>query len=151
MDIDEPVFSSPVCSAPTHWYSAGGDTDEPEPGWYFLYGAFKEPNALVSVLCLDDDDDDKIELYPAVAFGFKTMKWGQEPVLIRSNTMKDDAVVSGVAVKIEKATHARKLRDYQSDSFRLGMCCIRLEIGERRELVNGFILEWNGSFEELRD
>ncbi|GAB7353676.1 hypothetical protein MBLNU459_g4082t1 [Dothideomycetes sp. NU459] len=115
-DIKMSKFALKVQAAPPGWYFDGWaagpppDPSDPPTGVYFFYGTLMDPEMLRDVLGIDELP----QIRPATVYGYSCRAWGQYPVLVDSIT---NQVVSGRAWKMSDVKHARRLKEYETNSY----------------------------------
>jgi gamma-glutamylcyclotransferase (GGCT)/AIG2-like uncharacterized protein YtfP len=135
-------------SAASRKYIKGVDAayvSKPSKGFrkqhYFVYGSLMDRKTLAKVL----GRAEKPDLLPANVIGYKTMMWGQYPVLLD----KPNSTVYGMTFEVRTLEEEKRLEAYETDRYRNAACFIYLK-GHKGEMW-GRTFVWKGEQDELRE
>ncbi|RDL41347.1 uncharacterized protein BP5553_01326 [Venustampulla echinocandica] len=110
------------------------------PQYFFFYGSLMDARQLRKVLQLEETP----VLQSASITGWDIMMWGQYPALI----FKPNNITHGMAFEVQKGVHVEYLTCYESETYRLKGC--RIKLADGRELP-GKTFIWNGANELLKE
>ncbi|KAF4435544.1 poly polymerase [Fusarium acutatum] len=125
----ESPFTLKVRNAPGDWFyrpskpSTQADLLEPPTGPYFVYGTLMDPKMLADVLRLKEQP----KLRPAKIVGYSKKLWGQYPAL---QDGPQDAQVSGAVYHVQSVAHAKRLAEYETNSYKAKPCFIQYMDGK---------------------
>ena len=102
------------------------------PKFYFFYGSLMDPGQLARVLGLKQ----RPVTHPASIAGYSCKMWGPYPALTDG---PPDAIVHGVAFKVQVQQAATRLAEYETDAYEEHDCIIRFDNGET---VSGVTFKW---------
>ncbi|KAF5558925.1 poly polymerase [Fusarium mexicanum] len=91
-------------------------------GPYFVYGTLMDPKMLADVLGLKENP----KLRPAKIIGYSRKLWGQYPAL---QDGLQNAQVSGAVYHVQSVAHAKRLAEYETNSYRAKPCLIQYTDG----------------------
>jgi gamma-glutamylcyclotransferase (GGCT)/AIG2-like uncharacterized protein YtfP len=135
-------------SAASRKYLEGSDgvyVSKPSRGFrkqhYFVYGSLMDSKTLTKVL----GRAEKPDLLPAKVIGYKTMMWGQYPVLLD----KPNNTVYGMTFEVHAPEEVKRLEAYETDHYRNVACVIYLK-GDEDEMT-GRTFVWKGEQDELKE
>jgi gamma-glutamylcyclotransferase (GGCT)/AIG2-like uncharacterized protein YtfP len=135
-------------SAASRKYLKGGGgvyVSKPSRGFrkqhYFVYGSLVDPKTLTKIL----GRIEKPDLLPAKVIGYKTMMWGQYPVLLD----KPNNTVYGMTFEVHTPEEVKRLESYETDRYKNAACFIYLK-GDEDE-ISGRTFVWRGERDELRE
>ncbi|KAF5620174.1 poly(A) polymerase pla1 [Fusarium sp. NRRL 52700] len=94
------------------------ELSEPPTGPYFVYGTLMDPKMLADVLRLKE----RPKLRSAKIVGYSKKLWGQYPAL---QDGPQDAEVSGAVYHVQSVAHAKRLAEYETNSYRAKPCIIQ--------------------------
>lgn len=100
-----------------------------------------DPKTLTKVL----GRAEKPDLLPAKVIGYKTMMWGQYPVLLD----KPNNTVDGMTFEVHTPEEVKRLEAYETDRYRNAACIIYLK-GDEDEMT-GRTFVWKGEQDELKE
>ncbi|KAG9496292.1 hypothetical protein J7337_012878 [Fusarium musae] len=143
-------FALKVRNAPEHWFyrpprpSGQADLLEPPTGPYFVYGTLMDPKMLADVLRLEE----KPKLRSAKIVGYSKKLWGQYPALQNG---PQDAEVSGAVYHVQSAAHAKRLAEYETNSYRAKPCLIQYTYGKKPAEEFGHVFMFVGNPRDLQE
>ena len=100
-----------------------------------------DPKTLTKVLGRAENPD----LLPAKVIGYKTMMWGQYPVLLDN----PNNTVYGMTFEVHTPEEVKRLEAYETDRYRNAACIIYLK-GDEDEMT-GRTFVWKGGQDELKE
>ncbi|KAJ4256815.1 hypothetical protein NW762_008911 [Fusarium torreyae] len=146
----ESPFTLKVRRAPEDWFyqppkpPAQVDLFEPPTGPYFVYGTLMDPIMLADVLGLESQP----KLRPAKIEGYSRKLWGQYPA------MQDGplgAQVSGSVYCVRSVAHAKRLAEYETDSYEAKPCLIQYTDGKEPVEDFGHVFMFVGNPRDIQD
>ncbi|EXL74000.1 hypothetical protein FOPG_10817 [Fusarium oxysporum f. sp. conglutinans race 2 54008] len=146
----ESPFVLKVRNAPEDWFyqppepPAHNDLFEPPTGPYFVYGTLKDPKMLADVLGLEE----KPALRPAKVVGYSRKLWGQYPAM---QDGPQDAQVSGAVYYVQSVAHAKRLAEYETNSYRAKPCFIQYTDGKEPDEDFGHVFMFVGDPRDLQE
>jgi hypothetical protein len=132
--IDEEYASS---SFPQYHYEPHFETHhepDPRPGWFFFYGALRDPSLIQELLGLPQAP----VLSPARVWGHKTRYYGVYPAAVQGGTGE---CVRGTAWYVSRVEQAAWLRKHEEEWYAEVTAQIEFEDG-RGETVAGRMFVW---------
>jgi gamma-glutamylcyclotransferase (GGCT)/AIG2-like uncharacterized protein YtfP len=117
---------------------------EPPTGPYFVYGTLMDPKMLADVLRLKE----RPKLRPAKIIGYSKKLWGQYPALQEG---PQDAQVSGAVYIVQSDAHAKRLAEYETNSYLAKPCLIQYMDGEEPAEECGHAFMYVGNPRDLQD
>ncbi|KAF5560051.1 poly(A) polymerase pla1 [Fusarium napiforme] len=149
-DSKKSPFALKVRSAPEDWLyrplrpSGQADLLEPPTGPYFVYGTLMDPKMLADVLRLKE----KPKLRPAKIIGYSKKLWGQYPALQEG---PQDAQVSGAVYYVQSVAHAKRLAEYETNSYLAKPCLIQYTDGKEPAEEFGHVFMYVGNPRDLQE
>ncbi|KAI6764972.1 hypothetical protein HG531_012071 [Fusarium graminearum] len=120
------------------------DLSEPPIGPYFVYGTLMDPNMLSDILGLEKEP--KLRL--AKIKGYSRKLWGQYPAMQEG---PGDAEVNGSVYQVQSIAHAKRLAEYETNSYRVMPCHIHYTDGNKPADELGSIFMYVGNPRDLCD
>ncbi|KAF4947834.1 hypothetical protein FGADI_10113 [Fusarium gaditjirri] len=120
------------------------DLFEPPTGPYFVYGTLMDPKMVADVLGLKD----KPALRPAKIMGYSRKLWGQYPAMQQG---PQDAEVSGAVYYVQSVAHAKRLAQYETNSYRAKPCVIQYTDGNEPTEDSGHVFMFVGNPRDLHE
>lgn len=120
------------------------DASEPPTGPYFVYGTLMDLSMLGDVLGLEKEP----KLRPAKIKGYSRKLWGQYPAM---QEVPGDAEVSGSVYQVQSVAHAKRLAEYETNSYRAMPCHIHYIDGKEPTEEFGYVFMYVGNPRDLRD
>ncbi|RGP71731.1 hypothetical protein FLONG3_7035 [Fusarium longipes] len=146
----ESPFALKVGSAPKDWFyqpakpPALVDLFEPPIGPYFVYGTLMDPGMLADVLGLEHQP----ELRPAKIEGYSCKLWGQYPAMQDGSR---GVQVSGKVYRVESVAHAKRLAEYETNSYEAKPCLIQYTDGKHPVQDYGHVFMFVGNTHDIQD
>ncbi|KAL6915145.1 hypothetical protein ACHAPO_010320 [Fusarium lateritium] len=146
----ESSFLLKVRSAPEDWfYQAPNpptqrDLFEPPTGPYFVYGTLMDPKMLADVLGLEKEP----ELRSAKIEGYSRKLWGQYPAI---QDGPQGAEVSGRVYCVLSVADAKRLAEYETNSYKTEPCLIQYMDGKEPSEDYGYVFMFVGNPGDLSD
>jgi gamma-glutamylcyclotransferase (GGCT)/AIG2-like uncharacterized protein YtfP len=147
--LKESPFILKVRSAPAEWFywppepPAQVDLFEPPTGPYFVYGTLMDPRMLADVLGVQE----KPELRPAKIVGYSRQLWGQYPAMQEGPQGAD---VSGAVYHVQSVAQAKRLAEYETNSYRAKPCLIQYTDGKEPAEDLGHVFMFVGNPRDLQ-
>ncbi|KAF5591274.1 poly(A) polymerase pla1 [Fusarium pseudoanthophilum] len=138
---------STVKNTPESWFYRPPTQDhlfEPPTGPYFVYGTLMDPKMLADVLRLKE----KPKLRPAKIVGYSKKLWGQYPALQEG---PQDAQVSGAVYYVQSVAHAKRLAEYETNSYRAKPCLVQYTDGKEPAEEFGHVFMFVGNPRDLQE
>ncbi|CAG1993745.1 unnamed protein product [Fusarium graminearum] len=120
------------------------DLSEPPIGPYFVYGTLMDPNMLSDILGLEKEP--KLRL--AKIKGYSRKLWGQYPAMQEG---PGDAEVNGSVYQVQSIAQAKRLAEYETNSYRVMPCHIHYTDGNKPADELGSIFMYVGNPRDLCD
>ncbi|KAH8175377.1 gamma-glutamyl cyclotransferase, AIG2-like domain-containing protein [Sarocladium implicatum] len=146
----ESRFMLKVRNAPQDWFyqppepPALVDLFEPPTGPYFVYGTLMDPRMLANVLGVEE----KPELRPAKVVGYSRKLWGQYPAM---QDGPQGAEVDGAVYHVQSVAHAKRLAEYETNSYEAKPCLIQYTDGKEPAEDFGHVFMFVGNQRDLQD
>ncbi|KAH7153919.1 hypothetical protein DER46DRAFT_389932 [Fusarium sp. MPI-SDFR-AT-0072] len=146
----ESPFISRARNVPEDWFyrppkpPAQADLFEPPTGPYFVYGTLIDPKMLADVLRLKDQP----ALRSAKIIGYSRKLWGQYPAM---QDGPQDAQVSGAVYYVQSVAHAKRLAEYETNSYRAKPCFIQYTDGREPAEDFGHVFMYVGNPQDLQE
>ncbi|KAF5702585.1 poly(A) polymerase pla1 [Fusarium mundagurra] len=146
----ESPFALKVRNVPEDWFyrptmpQAQADLSEPPTGPYFVYGTLMDPKMLVDVLRLKY----KPKLRPAKIVGYSKKLWGRYPAM---QDGPQDGEVSGFVYHVQSAAHAKRLAEYETNSYTAKPCLIQYTDGKEPAEEFGYVFMFVGHPRDLQE
>lgn len=143
-------FALKARAAPPGWYFDGWaagpppDPSDPPTGAYFFYGTLMDAEMLRDVLGIDEVP----QMRPATVIGCSRRAWGQYPALV-DGVM--DEVVSGRAWELKDVNHAKRLMEYETNSYSIKAARIFYSDSLSPQDELGWTFKFTGRESELSD
>lgn len=146
----ESPFVLKVRGAPEDWFyqapepPALGDLFEPSAGPYFVYGTLMDRTMLADILGLEE----KPELRPAKIVGYSCKLWGQYPAM---QDGPQDTEVHGAVYNVPSVAYAKRLAEYETNSYHAKPCLIQYTDGKEPAEDFGHVFMFVGNQRDLQD
>ncbi|KAF5665549.1 poly polymerase [Fusarium denticulatum] len=146
----ESPFTLRVRNTPEDWFyrppkpSGQADLLELPTGPYFVYGTLMDPKMLADVLRLKELP----KLRPAKIVGYSKKLWGQYPAM---QDGPQDAEVSGFVYNVQSVAHAKRLAEYETNSYLAKPCLIQYRDAKEPAEEFGHVFIYVGNPRDLRE
>jgi gamma-glutamylcyclotransferase (GGCT)/AIG2-like uncharacterized protein YtfP len=146
----ESAFILKVRKAPEDWFyhppepPALVDLFEPPIGPYFVYGTLMDPTMLSDVLGVEE----KPELRPAKIVGYSRKLWGQ---YLAMQDGPQGAEVDGAVYHVQSVANAKRLAEYETNSYKAKPCFIQYIDGKEPAEDFGYVFMFVSNPKDLQE